>query len=159
MQLGFSIVGVVFLAMLFIPNIAWGRNPPAEYEELAGQENRVLLALERIGQVATSCTAVVFVCPKGFSIPWLMWLVAAFALMMIYELAWARYFRSGRQLASMYEPLGHIPIPLASLPVAAFALLGVWYLSPITVASAAILGVGHIGIHLGHLRELQTTNR
>ena len=157
MQLGFSIVGIVFLAMLFIPNIAWGRNLPEGYAELSGHESRVLLALERIGQVATTCSAVAFVCPKGFSLPWLLWLVVAFVLMLVYEIAWTRFFASGRQLASMYEPLGPVPIPLASLPVVAFALLGVWYLSPVTVASAVILGIGHIGIHLEHLRELRSS--
>lgn len=74
--------------------------------------------------------------------------------MLLYELAWVRYFGGGEELAGMYAPLGPIPVPIASLPVAAFVLLGVWCQSPVTVASAAVLGVGHIGIHLGHLREL-----
>ena len=54
----------------------------------------------------------------------------------------------------MYRPLGPIPIPLASLPVAAIFLLGVWYQSPLTLIAAIVLGIGHIGIHLGHVREL-----
>ena len=40
MQFGFSIVGVVFLAMLFIPNILWARNQPEGYDELSKNENR-----------------------------------------------------------------------------------------------------------------------
>lgn len=51
----------------------------------------------------------------------------------------------------MYASLGPIPVPLASLPVAAFGLLGVWCQSPVAVISAVILGIGHVGIHLGHL--------
>ena len=78
MQFGLSIVGIVFLAMLFMPNIKWAKN----------------------------------------------------------------------------QPLGPIPVPIATLPVAALALLGIWYQSPIAVIAAIILGIGHIGIHLGHLREL-----
>ena len=154
MQFGFSIVGVVFLAMLFVPNIIWGRNQPQGYAEISRNENRVLLALERIGEVASSCAAVIFVCPQGFSFPWLLWLIAAFALMVLYEIAWMRYFRGGAVLADMYKPLGPIPIPLASLPVCALFLLGIWCQSPITMAAAFVLGIGHIGIHLGHVREL-----
>lgn len=75
--------------------------------------------------------------------------------MVLYEVAWARYFAGGGTLAGMYQPLGPIPVPIASLPVAAFVLLGVWYQSPVAVTSAVILGIGHIGIHLGHLSELQ----
>ena len=108
----------------------------------------------RIGEVATTCAAVIFVCPQGFAFPWLLWLIAAFALMVLYEITWMRYFNGGGELADMYRPLGPIPIPLASLPVAAIFLLGVWYQSPLTLIAAIVLGIGHIGIHLGHVREL-----
>ena len=154
MQFGFSIVGVVFLTMLFIPNIKWAKNQPLGYDEISKRESRAFLALERVGQVLTTCSAVVFVCPQGFSFPWLLWLIAAFALMILYEIAWMRYFNGGGELADMYRPLGPIPIPLASLPVAAIFLLGVWYQSPLTLIAAIVLGIGHIGIHLGHVREL-----
>ena len=155
MQFGFSIVGVVFLAMLFIPNIRWAKKQPLGYEELSKRENKILLLFERIGQVLATTSAVVFVCPRGFSLPWLLWLMAAFLLMFLYELAWARYFRGGEKLDGMYQPLGPIPVPIATLPVAALALLGIWYQSPVAVISAVILGIGHIGIHLRHLHELQ----
>ncbi|WP_130813104.1 hypothetical protein [Olsenella sp. Marseille-P4559] len=77
-----------------------------------------------------------------------------FLLMVLYEFAWARYFGGGGTLAGMYQPLGPIPVPIASLPVAAFVLLGIWYQSPIAVVAAAMLGIGHTGIHLAHLHEL-----
>jgi hypothetical protein len=154
MQFGFSIVGVAFLAMLFVPNIRWAKNQPQGYDEIAAHEDKTLLALERAGQVLTTTSAVVFVCPRGFSLPWLLWLLAALLLMVLYEVAWVRYFRNGERLDGMYQPLGPIPVPIASLPVAAFLLLGIWYQSPIAAISAVILGIGHIGIHLGHLREL-----
>ena len=82
--------------------------------------------------------------------------MAAFLLMLLYEVAWVRYFKGGEKLDGLYQPLGPIPVPIASLPVAALVLLGVWYQSPITVIAAIILGIGHVGIHLGHLRELST---
>ncbi len=154
MQLGFSVVGVVFLAMLFIPNIKWAKNQPRGYEEISKRENKALLMLERIGEVACSCTAVVFVCPQGFSFPWVLWLLIAFVCMVLYEVAWIRYFKGVQSLIAMYLPLGPIPVPLASLPVVAFLLLGIWHQSPLAVAAAMVLGIGHIGIHLGHLREL-----
>ena len=154
MQFGFSIVGVVFLAMLFIPNIRWAKNQPLGYEELSKRENKTLLMFERVGQVLATCSAVVYVCPQGFSLPWLFWLIVAFLLMLLYEVAWVRYFKDGEKLDGMYQPLGSIPVPIATLPVAALMLLGIWYQSPITVIAAIILGIGHIGIHLGHLHEL-----
>ncbi len=154
MQFGFSIVGVAFLAMLFVPNIRWAKSRPPGYEEISRNENKVLLLFERVGQVLATCSAVVFVCPQGFSLPWLLWLLIGILLMLLYEAAWIRYFKGGEKLEDMYRPLGPIPVPIASLPVVAFALLGIWHQSPIAVIAAVILGIGHIGIHLGHLRDL-----
>ena len=154
MQFGFSIVGVVFLAMLFVPNIRWAKSQPPGYEEISRHENKALLLFERVGQVLATCSAVVFVYPQGLSLPWLLWLLIGILLMLLYEAAWIRYFKGGEKLEDMYRPLGPIPVPIASLPVVAFALLGIWHQSPIAVIAAVILGIGHIGIHLGHLRDL-----
>lgn len=69
MEFGFSWAGAVFLAMLFIPNVIWSRNTPLGYEELSRAESPALLALERIGQVAATVTALVFVPPQGTQMP------------------------------------------------------------------------------------------
>jgi hypothetical protein len=150
-----SVVGSAFLLALFIPNIRWAKRQPAGYEELQKRESRVLLVLERVGQVLTTCTSLIFVCPEGASFSWVLVLVAAALLMILYEIAWIRYFRDGERLDGMYQPLGSVPVPIASLPIAAFVLLGIWHKSPLAAISAIILAVGHIGIHLGHLHELE----
>ena len=54
MNLGFSYVGLVFLAMLMVPNLIWSRNKPAGYENYVGSENKILLAFERVGEVAVT---------------------------------------------------------------------------------------------------------
>jgi hypothetical protein len=155
MSLGISPVGILFLAALFVPNIAWARALPEGYEELSRAESRVLLALERIGQALTTVAAIVFVPINGFEWPMLAWLLAALALMVLYEIAWARYFTHGRDLGYMYASLGPIPVPIATLPVVAFVLIGIWCGSPVLVLSTIILGIGHIGIHFQHARELR----
>lgn len=155
MQLGFSIVGSAFLLALFIPNIRWAKRQPAGYEELQKRESRVLLVLERVGQVLTTCTPLISVCPEGASFPWALVLVAAALLMILYEIVRVRYFRDGERLDGMHQPLGPVPVPIASLLIAAFVLLGIWHKSPLAAISAIILAVGQIGIHLGHLHELE----
>lgn len=47
-----------------------------------------------------------------------------------------------------------IPVPGAALPVLAVLLLAVYGRNPILFAAGIILGVGHIGIHLGHRKEI-----
>lgn len=153
-HVGFSFTGAVFLLALFIPNLVWARVArPAGYNP--GGESPALRALERIGQVLTTASALAFsdTNPRAWS-PWSWWLVAAVALMAAYEVCWVRYFTGSRTVNDFYRPLLGVPIPLATLPVAAFLLLGVYgRLVPLIVA-VVLLGVGHIGIHLQHRATL-----
>lgn len=160
MRFGFSWVGLVYLAMLMTPNLMWTKNRPKDYDRYAANENRLLLALERIGEVLVSAAALVFsdFNPRGWT-PWCLWLVASFALMLLYEIFWIRYFRSEKTMADFYSGLLGIPVAGATLPVAAFFLLGVYGRNIFMIASTIVLGIGHIGIHLAHAREARAAGR
>ena len=152
-HLGFSYVGAAYLVMLFVPNILWARNQPSGYS--AQGENRVLQVLERLGEISVTCCALIFrdlnLRPWSF---WSLWLAGSFCAMVLYELWWIRYFRGSKTLGDFYGTLLGIPVPGAVLPVAAFLLLGVYGRVVWLMAAAVVLGVGHIGIHLGHRREV-----
>ena len=154
MHFGFSYVGLVYLAMLMIPNLIWAGNKPKNYERYAGNENRVLLALERIGEVLVSAIALVF---SDFNLRpwdgWCLWLVLSFIPMLLYEAFWIRYFKSEKTMRDFYRGFAGIPVAGATLPVAAFFLLGVYGRNIPMMLSTVILGVGHIGIHLAHAKE------
>ncbi len=68
----------------------------------------------------------------------------------LYEAAWVRYFLKPA-LKNFYKSFLLIPLPLASLPVSAFLLLGIYGKVIWLIISALILGVGHIGIHIQHM--------
>ena len=149
---GFSYVGMVFLLMLFLPNVLWARRLPSVGSP-AG-ENVLLLVLERIGQVCCACTALLFrdtnLAPWS---AWSWWLVASFAALLLYEGCWVRFLH--RPTAEeMYRRLWVLPVPLASLPAVAFLLLGGYGRLVWLVVSAVVFGVGHIGIHWRRRREL-----
>ena len=154
MSLGFSYIGLIFLLMLMLPNLVWTKNKPEDYERYAVKENRILLALERIGEVAVSCIVLIF---KDFNIKslslWSCFLIAAFALMILYEIFWIRYFRSRKTMKDFYSSILGIPVAGATLPVMAFMLLAVYGRNLILAAAVLILGIGHIGIHLAHRKE------
>ncbi len=151
---GFSYVGLIFLLMLMIPNLIWTKGQPQGYS--AENENRFLGVLERVGEVLTTCVALIF---SDFNLQrlskWSLWLVAAFALMVMYEIWWVRYFRSERRLADFYSSFLGIPVAGATLPVAAFFLLGIYGKVIWMMIASVILGIGHIGIHLQHRREVK----
>lgn len=151
---GFSYVGLIFLLMLFIPNLIWTKNQPQGYTYK--NENKFLLLCERIGQVAVTCTALIF---SDFNLKalsaWSLWLAAAFFLMILYELWWIRYFKSQRTQADFYSSFLIIPVAGATLPVAAFFLLSIYGKVIWLAISVIILGIGHIGIHLCHKKEIE----
>lgn len=155
MEFGFSYVGLIYLIMLMVPNIIWSRNLPEGYAEHAGNEDRRLLIMERIGEVSVSCIVLIFI---DFNIrtdsPWCVWLPVSFSFMVMYELYWIRYFRSSRTMADMYSSFMGIPVAGATLPVIAFGLLAVYGLNPILGIAVIILGIGHIGIHVSHRWEI-----
>lgn len=152
-HLGFSFVGFIYLLMLFIPNIIWSKNQPTNYD--ATQENKILLVSERIGQVCCTCIVLIF---SDFNIAtfslWSLWLIVSFLLMLFYEICWIRYFINEHTEENFYRSFYGIPVPLASLPVTAFLLLGIYGKVIWLIASAIILGIGHIGIHVQHLKAI-----
>ena len=165
-RLGFSVTGFIFLLMLFIPNIYWGiKAKPEGYDEVSKNENKILLVFERVGEVLTTCSLLVFpavdpyvkIIPEGVFFDWRIILYAtALVLMVLYECYWIKYFRSERMLRDQYSSFAGFPLAGATLPVIAVLLLGLYSVNLIITGSAIILGAGHIGIHLMHCKEAFT---
>lgn len=153
-QLGFSYIGAVFLLALFVPNTVWALTATSEDRD-PGFENRVLRWLERAGQVLTTAAALGFTDTNLRAwTPWSGWLAAAAVLMVGYEAAWIRYFACGRKARDFYRTLAGVPLPLSTLPVGAFMLLGLYGRLWPLMAATIVLGIGHIGIHAQHYRQL-----
>lgn len=152
---GFSYVGLIFLIMLFVPNIIWSKNKPKDYEKYVGKENRVLVVLERIGQISVTALALIF---DDFNLKsisfYSIFLLVAFILMIMYEMYWVRYFKSEKTMKDFYCNFLGIPLAGAVLPVSAFLLLGIYGKNIFLTVASVVLGIGHIGIHFCHKREI-----
>lgn len=155
MQFGFSYVGLVYLLMLFIPNIIWVKNQPKDYDKYVVNESRILLIFERIGEVAVCISVLIF---SNYNIGtvngWSLVLVFSFLLMLLYEVYWIKYFRSAKEMSDFYSSLIGVPVAGATLPVAAFLALGIYEKNPLLAVASIVLGIGHIGIHMQHKREI-----
>ncbi len=154
---GFSYVGLIYIIMLTVPNLIWAKYKPKDYEKYASNENRILGAFERIGEVLVTTIVLIFsdfnVRPESFCDSWILFLAVSFVLMIMYELYWIRYFKSERTMKDQYRSFCGVPVAGATLPVAAFFLLGIYGKNIFLVISVIILGIGHIGIHLAHKKE------
>ena len=150
---GFSYIGLLFLSMLTIPNLIWTKHQPNGYS--SRKENKTLVLLERIGQVLVTTIALIF---TDFNLraftPWSLWLIGAFLFMLLYEVWWVRYFQGPKQLKDFYSSIVGVPVAGATLPVVAFFLLGIYGKNIGLIIVVTILGIGHIGIHLHHKKEL-----
>ena len=155
MHFGFSYVGLIFLVMLFVPNIYWSKHLPEDYSKYSKNENKILLFLERVGQVLVTCLVLIF---SDFNIQglsfWLLWLIAALILMILYEMFWVRYFKSRQTMKDFYRSFLGIPVAGATLPVVAVLCIAIYGSNPFLLLAGIILGIGHIGIHLQHQKEV-----
>ena len=158
MTFGFSYIGLIWLLMLLIPNFIWTKNQPKNYEKYAAKENKVLLALERSGEFIVTPITLIF---SDFNFKgrnfWLTVLIISFLCMILYEIYWIRYFKSEKTMKDFYRGIFCIPVAGATLPVIAFFLLGIYGGNILMILGSYILGVGHIGIHLQHKKEVYKT--
>lgn len=157
MNFGFSYIGLIYLLMLFVPNLFWTKRKPDDYEKYAKNENKILKAFENIGQVIVTCVIVIF---NNFNVRvdswWILFLILSFIFMVMYEVNWIKYFKSKKTMKDFYSSLLGIPVAGATLPVIAFLLLGIYGKNILLIIATIILGIGHIGIHLNHKKEINT---
>lgn len=162
-HLGFSAGGLLFLLMLYIPNILSIRFLPEGYGKMSSQENPVLQFLEKAGEIGLTITAVIFsdfnpriiVSSNGIQFPAaMMYFLLAFMIMTLYNLYWIHYFRSQRTMKDFYNDYAGFPLAGATLPVLAALLLGAYGRNLYMLAAAVCLGIGHVGIHYNHWKDL-----
>ena len=83
-HIGFSYIGLIYMLMIEIPNILWARRKPGGYDPSG--ENRVLLIIERAGQVLCTVTILFFsdTNPQRWE-PRTAWLISSALLMVLYR--------------------------------------------------------------------------
>ena len=120
--------------------------------------------MERIGEVTVTCFLLIFPSTnphvmlrvEGFYYEYkIMLIILAFVLMILYECYWIKYFRSKKTMKCFYSSFAGFPLAGATLPVIAVFLLSIHSLNAILIVSTIVLGIGHIGIHLMHFKEVK----
>lgn len=162
---GIGYVGIIFLLMLFVPNMIWTRNQPIGYEMYVKNENKILGILEKTGEVGATILLPIFtdfnfkskgLGTSGFYFSFLdIYIIIVFVLMLLYEIYWIRYFRSEHTMSDFYSGIAGIPLAGATIPVVGLLLLGISARNIALILVSIVLGIGHIGIHYMHYIEIQ----
>ena len=140
--------------MLFVPNILWARHMPKDYKQQAKNENRILVMLERIGEVTVTVLVLLFNdCSVRFCWRALLLLVALVCMIM-YEIYWVNYFKGTKTMYDFYKSICGIPLPGAVLPVVSVLLIAAYSKNVFLFIAGVVLGIGHIGIHFQHWKEV-----
>lgn len=134
----FSWAGVIVAIAILAPNLLMAVFPPREGVGSIVSAGLPFTILERAGQVG--CLALLCVTPFGAIDVW-FWAMIVFIA--AYYALWVRYLVGARRVALLFEPVLRIPIPMALLPVFAFASAAAWGRSPWMGIAVVVLAVGH----------------
>ena len=140
--MGFSPTGLLFSLLILAPNVLMLVFPPLNIPAELGDAGMVYTALERVGQLACMVLPVILKdCFKDWHFD--LWLALAAVCIGAYYGLWIRYLVAGRDFALLFE-FCSVPIPMAILPVCAFAFLALWGKSVWLGLATGLFAIGHI---------------
>lgn len=141
--------------MVLLPNVLFWAWPP-EGVPSSVQAIQVHLGLkiaEGAGRVGVMVVPLFYGIHMNGSVASLT-LVIMIIAMLFYLIGWARYLGQARRYYWLFAPLWGIPVPMAIMPVLYFLASALLLESIPMLASAIILGVGHIPSSLQIYRSL-----
>jgi hypothetical protein len=143
-------LGWLVSVLVLVPNLIFFKFLPAESsaKPQRGAKSSVMKLmeyLERIGQVGVF--AIPFIYQTSIqTVLQKISLSVMIVFLLVYYVAWLRFFLKGRQYVLLYSPLIGLPLPMAVSPIAYFLaasfFLSSWFLG----AFAVVLAIGHIYI-------------
>ena len=140
--MGFSIIGVSLALIICAPNLLMIKLPPSGKPAAIRDAGKTYAILERIGQVG--CLASLIISKDNFdNKPIDIWLILSALCILIYYALWIRYLVAGRDYASLYR-FRAVPIPMAIVPILAFAFIAIWGESIWLGIAAGAFSIGHI---------------
>jgi len=140
--MGFSLTGLFVAISLLAPNLLMIIFPPINMPTELADAGVIFTVLERVGQVA--CVVLLVILKNNFSNRSIdIWFISAAFCIVAYYSLWVRYVVAGRDFSTLFSFMS-IPIPMAILPIIAFALLSMWGKSIWLGLASTIFAVGHI---------------
>lgn len=139
--------GSIISLLILPPNIVWMFFNRKNDKNSCGKVARIIEVFENVGRFST--LAIPFFYDLNFaerySCPVMVLMVIC---LLIYYACWARYFMNGRSSLFFKKPFIYIPLPMALMPVAFFALSSYLVNSWIMLAASILFGIFHIFVSI-----------
>ena len=141
--MGFSIIGLITAASIFLPNLIFIMVPPRNVPENLKDAGLLFTLSERAGQAG--CLIVPVLSRDNYQNAGIdVWFVLMALCIIFYYGLWGKYILKGHAFSLAFVPLGFIPVPMAVFPVLAFGFAALWGQSVILGIAVIFLAVGHL---------------
>lgn len=120
LKLSFSWVGLVIFALPMLINIAYAIFPPAGEAASAKSSARWLETVEGVSRIAYLIVLTFLVGEKPLDLK-SAWFYISIAFLVLYYIAWIRYFACGRDTALLGKAFLFVPMRLLFFPCCTFS--------------------------------------
>ncbi len=148
----FSVYGLIALILAFVPNIVFSKKThQAKLDDIdtCGFAVCMVEMISRIIMVG----ALIFIrmSPMHYAFA-----IAAGIMLLLYYLAWIRYYKAGAYYPEIYtESFLGIPVPMAAFSVMYYLFVSVWLCNLIALCAALIYGVCHIANAVAAKKDIE----
>ncbi len=143
-------LGWLVSVLVLVPNLIFfkflpARSSPKSQGSTKSSVMKLMEYLERIGQVGVFAIPFIYQTSVQTVLQKIS-LSVMIVFLLIYYVAWLRFFLKGRQYLLLYSPLRGLPLPMVVSPIAYFLAASVFLSSWFLGAFAVVLAIGHICI-------------
>lgn len=142
MRLKFSLLGFIIFMIPMVINIIYVLFPPANTAQDIQPVNKWLEGIEQSTRVLYAVAMCILVSNK--EVEYLdVWFYLGAVFLVLYYIAWIRYFIGGRKIELLGKNFFFVPMPLAIFPVLYYIFAAIWVHNWIAVVLMIIFGIAH----------------
>ena len=139
LTIGLSGLGILFFFLPMVPNFIYMLKAPMD--QLDKNEKKMKLDGEELSRDFLVFSLIVIM-PQGEKN--ILLLIPAVLFLLLYYLAWGRYFKGGMKKEDLLSPFFSIPVPLASLPIPYFAFVSLYLSNTPALVLSLLFGYFHV---------------
>lgn len=148
----FSVLGFIIFMIPMIINIVYMIFPPVNAADDTSNVNRAWEIIEHSTRILYAIAICVIVSDQKLNDK-SIWLYLGLLFLVLYYIAWIRYFIGGRDAALLAKSFFFVPMPLAVFPVLYFLFAAIWLHNYVAAVFMLIFGIAHNVVSYASLHQ------